>query len=411
MNNFEESLLILLKDCKELLKPQGRYTDDISRLSTYQACQIAFENDNGFKDAARLAGFWGTFNAILEDIINKCCRIRGDKVIIDTKCVLKTVAEFRKDLLAKNVHYTGKAILLGVNLNKKKIIIDDGLILYRLNKKEMEREERRFYIEDLFSKVKAFQILSQPTEIHMTLKLPVNRSMDSAFFNSFNEAQMIATEAFVNIVDSILLIKNGIVKLGPCIFKGGLTGGPLISGFDIARIPNENVEINKSDIPFIIKAYDLISGKSQEKDRVLLQALHRYIIGRKRDDLADKLIDYTISWESLLLSQKKSQTDQELSYRFSVNGSSLLSTIHRNKNNKEYFKKMRCIYSLRSSIVHGGDPGKIDKKIKDCQFGNLKDICEFLENNFKAALLWLIGMKPNNRPYNKEEGWEDLLWK
>jgi hypothetical protein len=65
---------------------------------------------------------------------------------------------------------------------------------------------------------------------------------------------------------------------------------------------------------------------------------------------------------------------------------------------------------LRSNIVHGGDNNSINNNIKKGNFKDLKEVCEFLENNFKMAIWWLKSMEPKNRPYLKVYGWEDLLW-
>jgi hypothetical protein len=129
-----------------------------------------------------------------------------------------------------------------------------------------------------------------------------------------------------------------------------------------------------------------------------------------RRSLIDKLVDYVIVWESILLTTGGKALTQELSYRFSLNGSSLLATACKIKDRRSLFIKMRFLYSLRSSLVHGGHDRSIEKKFKTGEFGSLEHACRFLETNFTAALWWLIEIAVENRPYKKEGGWEDLLW-
>lgn len=66
-----------------------------------------------------------------------------------------------------------------------------------------------------------------------------------------------------------------------------------------------------------------------------------------RNNLEDKIIDYTICFESTILHD----IDEELAYRLALRTSTLL----KDTNNKEFtFKLMRELYKIRSKIVHQG---------------------------------------------------------
>ena len=220
----------------------------------------------------------------------------------------------------------------------------------------------------------------------------------------------IARNTFKNFLDAILLLKDGHIELGPPHFDGGPIEAPTIRGIYQNFIPNLDVTIKKQDAQNIIKAYELVSGESAGSDKVISRALHRFLLGRKRRDLVDKLIDFVISWESLLLTQNGSPATSELIYRFSINGSSLIATITKTKDRKKYFKMMKSIYSLRSVIVHGGTDEKINENIKSGEFNSMDDVCNFLEKHFKITVWWLLGLASQNRPYMKNDGWEELLW-
>ncbi len=71
---------------------------------------------------------------------------------------------------------------------------------------------------------------------------------------------------------------------------------------------------------------------------------------------------------------------------------------------------MKNIYALRSDIVHGGDDKKIEKNLNAGEFDSLDEVCKFLEGHFKAAIWWLTSIAPQERPYMKKDGWEELLW-
>ena len=69
-------------------------------------------------------------------------------------------------------------------------------------------------------------------------------------------------------------------------------------------------------------------------------------LGRRRYD--DTIIDYSIGLESLLLNVR-----DELRYRFSLRGASVLADPGEDK--KQEFEELRDLYDARSAIVHGQD--------------------------------------------------------
>jgi hypothetical protein len=378
----------------------------ISQLPSYQECQKSFEKDDIFKNASKLAGYWGTFRTIFQDIIRDCGKIYKNKVTVDIDAAFQLVDKFRNDFSTTEVQFWGTSRLLGVKLRCKEIILPDGLSLYRLTKRE--RNDRQPLIQPYSLSLQDPEVAFHPTELRTTLTLPVNKSKDNAFFDVNNEAVKKVREVFTHVLDALLLIKEGRIELGPMKVEGSPVQSGIIMGPYL--IPTLNVDIWKKDISKITTAYELISGKSDRIDKVMSRAFHRFLLGRKRRDLIDKIIDFVIAWESILLTQKGNPATQELSYRFSVNGSSLITEISKDKDRKKHFQKMKCAYDLRSSVVHGSDDKKINKVLDSGKFNNLIDACNFLENNFKNAIWWLIEIDPAQRPYLKTDGWEELLW-
>src|SRR5712692_3666743 len=101
---------------------------------------------------------------------------------------------------------------------------------------------------------------------------------------------------------------------------------------------------------------------------------------------------------------------QELSYRFALNGASILSVVNKGSNTSENYRKMRSAYSTRSSIVHGGDDKHRDEALQEGDFKNLQELCDFLESSFRGIVFWLSSLEPNIRPYRVQGGWESLIW-
>lgn len=427
MEKFNKYLKNLLIDCEPLLKlksTSSRQADNkktllefydiaepkITKLKSYKALKTEFKNDVIFKDASRLAGIWGTFKEVFFNIFMASGRIRKNKVTFNINCAIDKASKEREKFSASTIQITNRARIIGVDLTTKEINFPNGLNLYRLNKKE-EDEAYHKYVKDNFSKLEGKQLGFHPTELRMCIEVPVNRAKEHAFFDAHNEGQNIAYKAFKNLLDAILLLKEGHIELGPQLCEGGVIGGhSMILNQSLNIFRARHIKINKQDAKNIKKAYKIISGFSSNSDKVMSCALHRFLLGRKRQDSFDKLIDYVISWESLLLTQNSTPVKNELSYRFSINGSSTLSKINTGNKRKKHFKIMKNIYSLRSYIVHGANNEKIDKIIKSGEFNTIKEVCDFLEENFRKTVWWLLTLEPKERPYLKKDGWEDLLW-
>ena len=112
-------------------------------------------------------------------------------------------------------------------------------------------------------------------------------------------------EIFSNVLQAILLTFPGRARLGPVAIRGGIEQLPAGADIVLTRdlIMVLDIVIGTTDIPKLCIAYDLVV-KAGRTDKTLGRALHRFILGRQRDDLADKLIDYIITWESILLTQR-----------------------------------------------------------------------------------------------------------
>ncbi|MGA2225048.1 MAG: hypothetical protein ABSH41_11470 [Syntrophobacteraceae bacterium] len=111
-------------------------SEEIRKLPSYVAPQEAFERDEVFSDSPRLAGFWGTFDALLQSIVHRCCRIKGHRAVFDSKCALIVLQEKRNQLAANRILINGRVRLLGADLTVRRISLPDGLTLYRLRKNE-----------------------------------------------------------------------------------------------------------------------------------------------------------------------------------------------------------------------------------------------------------------------------------
>jgi hypothetical protein len=181
-------------------------------------------------------------------------------------------------------------------------------------------------------------------------------------------------------------------------------------------------------IQSIAKSYTILQLAAS--DEVLSRALNRFYIAKKEDlhspNLVnspnwDKVVDFVISLETIFLSSPN-DIKSELTYRFRMNGTSLLHDIT-DFDKKVLFDVLGKIYSVRSRIVHGGIESRIVKEIdlifsqlnisdksEGNSIGKLLIISNLLENWIRQLIEKLVNIEPENRPYKNEGGWEDYIW-
>lgn len=384
----------------------GKSSEEIKKLKSYIAANDAFGRDKVFAESDKSAGMWGTFDGVLQYLLTSTCKLTSSKIIFNHSKAISNLRQLRDILTKKHIKYVATARLIGATITSKRMNLPDEVEITRLTTKELN--DKQPLIRPYFS-YGIHDIADSNLELSLPITIPVDHSQEGAFFKAKKEALDGAKFVFGNIIDSILVAISGKAMLGPIELRGGIEQIPFGQSIPQGMPPHTNITISKSDIANVSTAYDLISG-GKKGDKTLSRALHRFLLGRKRTDLTDKLVDYVIAWEALLLTQDGSPIAQELSYRFSLNGASLLNVADKKQDRFDSNKKMKVAYSIRSTIVHGGEDADIDKNLKKGGFNNLHTLCDFLEMNFRNTLVWLAKKDVKDRPYRKANGWEELIW-
>lgn len=439
MNSLETKIVALLAECAALLKPSlqtasklvsisntklqlktvvdedkswmmvlGTANREIKSLPSFTVAEQSFKLDSIFSRAATVAGYWGTFPVIIQQLIAKSGRFHRDSVIIDPAHAIEHLRNLRKTLSAKHLRYEASVRLFGVNLTRRELSLPDDLRIVRLTKKE--RNERQPLLNTAFSSEwMAQRLLLHPVELQTSIGVPVDTSQEGALFKAQGNALAGAGKLFGKARDAILLTTSAHATLGNIEIKGGLEaipqGVPLLPSLPLII----GTILRRSDLKQLTAAYELIS-KGKRTDSTLNRSLHYFLRGRRRSDLNDKLVDYVTAWEVLLLTQNGNAVKQELSYRFAVNGTSLVSHIITSRSPSESYRRMKAAYAIRSDIVHGSNSRDQSKTLKAGGFSNTTEVCEYLESHFRKVTFGLATLPSENRPYKKQGGWEDLLW-
>ncbi len=385
----------------------GKSIEKIRKSKSYIAANEAFGQDEVFSKSPKVAGYWGTLDGVLPYALRSACKVTARRIIFNHVEALSTLRQIRDTLASGHIEYLASTKLLGVTTTLKRMDLPDEVEIIRLNTKELN--EKQPLIQPYYP-FGTHEISFADLELRVPITVPVAHAQEGAFFKAQNDAYQSAKNIFGNILDSILITVSGNAMLGPVNLEGGIEMGSVhTNSIPQGMPPPVNITIRINDLANISVAYDLVSD-GENDDKTLSRAVHRFLLGRKRSDLVDKLVDYVISWEALLLTKESKPMNRELSYRFALNGASLLFASNDKLDRLESKKKMNAAYSARSTIVHGGREEEIDKKLKKGDFNDLKSLCDYLEIGFRTSLFWLTSQDVNERPYSKPNGWEELLW-
>ena len=198
----------------------------------------------------------------------------------------------------------------------------------------------------------------------------------------------------------------------------------------IGQFSFQPAKLTPTDIVSLKKTYRFL--QDIKNDRVLQTSVDRFILGKKRGEHHpnrinepnwDKVVDYVIAMETLFLTVNGNPAEQELSYRFRLNGSSLLNMATGN-DTRQTFQALNHLYTLRSKVVHGCEERAVVKaanKFIEClgidnpnyrhSLGRLMLLSRKVEEWLQRLLFYVNDMSMPERPYKKVGGWEDILWK
>src|SRR5436309_538586 len=127
---------ILISESQQQLRPvrderitltysYGRASQAISKLEAYSDAKRAFERDPVFADAKRKAGYWATFEAVLQHLIRSSGRMHRHKVSLDSSKALEVFRSLRSAFTQKDLQYQASVRLMGVKLRCKQLTLPD----------------------------------------------------------------------------------------------------------------------------------------------------------------------------------------------------------------------------------------------------------------------------------------------
>lgn len=112
--------------------------------------------------------------------------------------------------------------------------------------------------------------------------------------------------------------------------------------------PGAQYVLSNKEIPNFLEVWKLYQRTRQLKRKKVEIAIHRFDFSYEKQTLEDKLIEYIIGFEALLLPN----VNQELGYRSALRGSTLLGEDPNGR--KRTYLELKKGYDVRCDIVHEG---------------------------------------------------------
>jgi len=311
-------------------------------------------------------------------------------------------------LLSKESHdFSAVGRLLGVCLDVDCIELSEEVNLVRLDNDAIN--ERQPEIRNLSSHPVILDYSNSNVEIRIRKTFQIVPHSEHSYFNIGNKAR----EEFNNIIDlvvkTIKLYRTGVYYIYPRSFSSPLVEGGESFPMDIKYIrPSDIQKFNESDAGKLKESFLLVKDTIQN-DQVLARSFSRFLIGVDERIAEERIVDFVIAWESILLTCKGDSIKAEQIYRFSLNGAALLSFVDSSLNFIEMKEFMTNCYNIRSNIVHGADKSNNNKILKKLNFISLDAVNTRISELYRKTISRLASIDINERPYKAENGWEILL--
>lgn len=383
-------------------------------LPEYKELSSLISEDKIFKYGLYKIGPWCRVDIFIEWMINRSVEIRDKEFNLNIQAACDYVKNFRNTLDSKRAVYTLCQRILGLDMEMEKIELEEGVSIVRLSEDELNKKMPPLSTLDIG--MPYMDLTSHHAEVRCSLSKNMKK-IKSDLLQPGDELKKELEGISNDVFGALLLTKSGMIEEGPYSIKlESENGEDLIDEEDtilsqyMLLVFRKRITLGKEDGEDLKKSYRIARKISSEAE-VLQAAMNRFMIGSKRLNPEDRLVDYIIAWEALLLTMGGKAGRNELSYRFALNGSTILYSISGGKITREeglYF--MKSVYNCRSMIVHGAGKKNLEKDLEKLGLSSVEELAEKVGEYLRKAILWFAEIDYPVRPYKEKDGWEKMLW-
>ena len=241
------------------------------------------------------------------------------------------------------------APIYNLETDVRTIRLDGRVSIVRFTDEEKTRRMRRLGNLD-----RTIDIRNYASALQVVRAQPVAVGFDQ---DARREVRAHARKALQCVVTSLRLMKpEGVGTMGYLSLTGpdGQLGGGLspLEDFDLprnrVRLFRDPYVLDRADLPRFRKLYARLSREELKTWDTLELLLRQFNRACQKERAEDRILDYAICCEAALLSG----VNQELSYRLALRAAKLLRD---RCSPRRTFEQMRCLYDVRSRIVHSNE--------------------------------------------------------
>ncbi len=329
---------------------------DFGRLEVYQKAIQALEGDAqiakhlntlvGTKEFRSRVDASTCLRSLLIHLLQEQQNLGFHNVMFD-----KVYQDFEDYFYRDVVEYRFLSPLNNFQIENERIELSPGFFIIKIPKDEREKmlsQSRQF---GLFSQYQMMPFDEYAFELY--LKVPKVFGEGSPVPEQEYIPSQVARKQFDEACSALRLFKNGAVSYD--YIRVGTTSWELHGGTSTVGLVGRRPSIgpryllSNEEAPEFLKFWHLFQKARRKKQKRIDVALRRFNFAYERVRPEDRLIDYLIGFEALLL---KGEERQELEYRLALRGSVLLGRTSEER--KKVFDELKTAYHERSNIVHGG---------------------------------------------------------
>lgn len=286
-----------------------------------------YEQDAILGGASKLAGYYGSFEPFLQNLVREAGGLVGQsRIKFDHAKAVHFIRSEREFYNKTRFHYRCTARITGISVRRRFTVgpvTFQPMTLSQLNSSEpflnpFKVSGARFPGHDRV--LASFEFV-----------VPIDRAVPTAFFAASEKALAEATRLLEQSLDAISVATGTAHSYHSLQLDGGFDSG-------IRRlIPSETafayLTMTAHAVRKAQRAHEWIAA-SGNTDRTLAASVSRVVLAHKRLRVTDRLVDLVIAWESITLTTAGNAIKGELSYRFAVNSALLFIEATRPKSHR-----------------------------------------------------------------------------
>jgi hypothetical protein len=316
----------------------------------------------------------GLLRTISLEVMQQCSADRGTGDVFE-RSFEGLYEDVEAYFYSGKVAYRFLAVVEGFAMDVERVELGEGKAIVRIGKEKREKLFAGVYEFGGFAQASPFARM----EYGIDVVTEVPKMFGEVRAAGADTSSMVqAREGIAEIVSSLRLFKKGNFGFNSVrMERVGWTpqGGDMVSGgLESKSFFGMGYALAGVEVAQYLEWWEMYRRARGNPRRGIDLALRRFNVGYERARPEDRLIDYFIGFEAILL---KEEERQELDYRLAVRGGVLLGKNGAERN--QIFNELRAGYRARSKIVHGEVPAATVKSgTEQVPFGEFVDRVEEL---------------------------------